>query len=69
MYYMCESFEISPSPATFILHENLVENFHQGGKGRHILSAIYNTGQTLNVLKFLPIRAGGEIGENFLLVK
>ena len=44
-------------------------NFHQCGKGRHILYVIINTRQKIRVVKILPMRADGEIGENFLLVK
>jgi hypothetical protein len=39
-------------------------NLSQCDKGRHILYAIFNTGQ-----KKLPMKAGGEIGESFLLAK
>ena len=39
-------------------------------QGCHILYAIFNTGQKKNsVLIFLSMRAGGEIGENFLMAK
>ena len=44
-------------------------NFHQCGKGRHILNVIINTGQKIRTIKISPIRADGEIGENFLLAK
>ena len=44
-------------------------NFRQRGKGRHILNVIINTGQKIRAIKFSPIRADGEIGENFLLAK
>ena len=37
--------------------------------GRHILYAMFNTGQKFSMIKFSPMRAGGEIGENFLLAK
>ena len=40
-------------------------NFHQCGKGRHILYVIINTGQKIHVIKISPMRADGEIGENF----
>ena len=44
-------------------------NFHQCSKGHHYLNVIINTGQKIRAVKLLPIRADGEIGENFLLVK
>ena len=34
-----------------------------------MLYVIDNTGQKIRGTKFLPTRPGGEIGENFLLVK
>ena len=34
-----------------------------------ISSVIFNTGQIAGVTKFFPIKAGGEIGKNFLLMK
>ena len=43
--------------------------FHQCGKGHHILYVIINTGQKIHVIKISPMRADGEIGENFLLEK
>jgi hypothetical protein len=43
--------------------------FRQCGEGHHILYAIFNTGQKISVINFSPMRAGGEIGENFLLAK
>ena len=44
-------------------------NFRQSGKGRHILYAIFNTGQRVSVMKFSPMRAGEESDKNFPLVK
>ena len=44
-------------------------NFHQCGKGRHVLNVIINMGQKTHVIKISPIRTDGEIGENFLLAK
>ena len=38
-------------------------------QGCHILYAIFNTGQKISMLKFLSMRAGGEIGENFIITK
>ena len=56
--------KISPSPATLVLQKNLVEKkLRQCGKDCHILYAIFNTGQKFSVIKFWPMRAGGE---NFL---
>ena len=43
--------------------------FHQCGKGRHILNVIINMGQKIRAIKISPMRADGEIGKNFLLVK
>ena len=40
---------------------------HQCSKGCHIRCAIINTGQ--NMRKFTPMRASGEIGNNFLRLK
>ena len=40
------------------------ENFHQCDKDRHIfLYAIFNIGQKISMIKFLPMRAGGEISK------
>ena len=44
-------------------------NFHQCGKGHHILYVITNTGQKIRVIKISPMRADGEIGEKFLHAK
>ena len=45
-------------------------NFRQCGKGRHILYVIINTGKKkIRIIKISPMRADGEIGENFLLAK
>ena len=44
-------------------------NFYQCGKGHHILCAIINTGQKIHVIKISPMRADGEVGENFVLAK
>ena len=49
---LCENFcwiKISPSPATFVLQEKFVQFF--------------NTGQKISMIKFSPMRAGGESGE------
>ena len=58
--------KISPSPGIYLCIAEILDgiNFHQCGNGHHIL----NTGQKIQV-KILPTRAGGEIGENFLLAK
>ena len=44
-------------------------NFRQCGKGCHILYVIINTRQKICMIKISPMRADGEIGENFLLAK
>ena len=45
--------------------------FATAKKGHHIIlfAILLNTGQKISVIKFLPMREGGRIGENFLLVK
>ena len=70
IYCICENFrmtKISPTPDTC---RNIWWNkFSPCGKGCHILYVIINTGQKIRVIKISPIRASGEIGENFLLAK
>ena len=44
-------------------------NFRQCDKGRHILNVIINMAQKIRAIKILPMKADGEIGENFLLAK
>ena len=44
-------------------------NFRQCNKGYHILCVIIHTGQNICMIKILPMRADGEISENFLLAK
>ena len=59
--------KVSLSPGNLGIAENLVKIFF--AKGHHILYAIFNTGQTISMIKFSPMSEGGEIGENFLLAK
>lgn len=66
--------EFSSSPATctcpFVLHELLVANVRQCSQGRHILYLIITKLMIkISVAKFLPMIAGGEIGEHYLLAK
>ena len=44
-------------------------NFHQCSRGHHILYVIINTGKKSLRIKISAMRAGGKIGENFLLAK
>ena len=62
--YACKLL-LDPSPATFISVLQKL-NFGQCGKGYHILNVIVYREYEI---KFLLMRATGEIGENFLLVK
>ena len=70
IYRICENFhwlKFSPSPATFVLF--------CGKFFTHAVKVAISSMQSLTQdkknlrVKFLPMRAGGEIGENFLLVK
>ena len=42
-------------------------NFCQCGKDSHILCVFINTGQKIHVIKFSPMRAGGEIDKVFIM--
>ena len=52
-----------------ITEKFMEKGFHQYSEGCHILYAIFNTGQKISVINFLPMRASGKTGEDLLLVK
>ena len=72
-YCICENFRlinILPSSANLCIAEVFDGiNFCQCVKGRHILYVIINTGQRIHLISISPVRADGEIDENFLLPK
>ena len=61
----------SLSQATLVLQKHLVKQIFANAVKVAISSVVINRGQKISVIKYmyLPMRAGGEIGESFLLVK
>ena len=56
--------KISPSPATFVSWKN----FHQCGKGRHILYTIFNTGKKLTCQHFCQWEQVAKLAKSFFFL-